>query len=146
MSKFYGSLDAQEYNGAYDLFGDGAKKVIKLVQFSNAAAEFHRVAGHLKKRQVNKVTWTKDPSNAAEPGVYAFVDIVSQFENVDRHCGYMVLFQKIEGGDFAVAREESNYIANATADSIATTKSAQEVESLWAQMSRNCPNYTAAAR
>jgi hypothetical protein len=139
MRKFYAAADEGRYQDAYKFFVDN--NAVTYSEFSKLGAMFHLKSGTLKERSVLKVTWSKDPtSQAASPGVYATVDLASKFENIDRHCGFIVLFQK-PSGDFSVMREESNYLDNVTAASIAKSKSVQDVEAMWAQMSRNCPNY-----
>jgi hypothetical protein len=88
-----------------------------------------------------KVTWTKDPAQAPLPGIYAAIDLAGQFANVDRDCGYIVLYQQPAGGDFAIMRRENNYLDNATARNIEEKQSKAEVEKIWGRLSRYCPNY-----
>ena len=78
--------------------------------------------------------------------MYAAVDLASRFENIDRHCGYIVLYQRDSGLPFLVVRQEDNYMTNEHARQIAMTQSAQAVDEIWGRLSRNCPNYTATAR
>ena len=65
---------------------------------------------------------------------------MSRFANVDRHCGYLVLYQPPSGGGFQVMREESNYMDNATAAGLAA-QSPVAAEQAWVKLSANCPNY-----
>ncbi|MGX8007986.1 hypothetical protein ACVDG8_002755 [Mesorhizobium sp. ORM8.1] len=71
------------------------------------------------------------------------VDIATKFERIDRHCGYIVLYQQPSGGPFHVMRAESNFIDNATAEKIETTQSKLELDKAWAELSQNCPDLTA---
>ena len=91
-----------------------------------------------------KITWTKDPANAPAPGVYAAVDLASRFDNIDRHCGYIVLYQNNASTPFLVVHQEDNYITNAHARQIAMKQSPQAVDEIWERLSKNCPNYPAA--
>jgi hypothetical protein len=88
-----------------------------------------------------KVTWTKDPAQAPLPGIYAAIDLAGQFANVDRDCGFMVLYQPPAGGDFTIMRRENNYLANVTARNIEEKQSKAAVTKIWAELARHCPNY-----
>jgi hypothetical protein len=57
-----------------------------------------------------KVMWTRDPPSGPFPGIYAAIDIASHYANVDRHCGYVVLYQKTVSDGFEIMRQESNFI------------------------------------
>jgi hypothetical protein len=74
------------------------------------------------------------------------VDLASQFQNIDRHCGYIVLYQRDAASPFLVVRQEDNYITNENARQIAVKQSLRAVEEVWGRLSRNCPNYAAAIR
>jgi len=88
----------------------------------------------------------KEETPAAQaplPGVYAAVDIVRGFANVDRYCGFLVLYQTPSGGDFKVMREELSFLDNGMAKTIQQQHSQAEVDKLWARLSAKCPNYRA---
>ena len=92
-------------------------------------------------------TWTKDPPTAPAPGIYVAVDLSGQYANIDRQCGYIVLYQAPAGGSFQVLRTENNYLDNATAQQIELSQSHQALVDAWAKLSANCPNFsTPAAR
>ena len=82
-------------------------------------------------RNILRITWTKDPAAAPFPGVYVAVDIAAHFGNVDRHCGYVVLYQRPSGGEFEIMREESNFIDNATAEAIERQQSRAVLDRSW---------------
>jgi hypothetical protein len=88
-------------------------------------------------RRITTVTWTKNPAHAPVPGVYAALDLVSRFANIDRHCGYLVLYQAPSGGAFQIMRDENNYMDNAAA----AGKAPAEVDRVWAALSARCPGY-----
>jgi hypothetical protein len=142
---FLAALDSDQYQKAYDLMADSQKALETFERFSKRVREFKAQAGAAKVRRVVKITWTKDPANAPAPGVYAAVDLASQFENIDRHCGYIVLYQRDAASPFLVVRQEDNYITNENARQIATKQSPLAVEEIWGRLSRHCPNYAAAA-
>jgi hypothetical protein len=73
--------------------------------------------------------------------VYAAVDIATRFANVDRHCGFVVLYQKSPGQDFEIMRQESNFIDNATAQNVERQQSRAALDHMWAGLAKNCPNY-----
>jgi hypothetical protein len=99
----------------------------------------------LVRRDILKVTWTKDPAAAPFRGVYAAIDIASQFVRIDRHCGFVVLYQKPSGGDFEILRQERNFIDNATAAKIEQEQSRGALDHIWAALAVNCPNYPGSA-
>jgi Protein of unknown function (DUF4019) len=141
VEAFLDALEAGRYAEAYGLQTDINKRDQTLAQFTEDARKFRALAGPVKFWRVLKVTWTKDPAHAPFPGIYAAIDLAGQFANVDRDCGYMVLYQPPAGGDFTLMRREHNFIDNATARKIEETKSKGELTRLWSQLSRNCPNY-----
>jgi hypothetical protein len=65
-----------------------------------------------QRRDIKKITWYKNPPQAA-PGTYAAVDFSSQFTNANIHCGYLVWFEQGDGS-FVMVREEVNFIDKAT--------------------------------
>jgi hypothetical protein len=99
----------------------------------------------VKERRIVKLTWTKDPANAPAPGVYAVLDLASRFENIDRHCGYIILYQPDGGAPFLVQRFEQNFITNADAQTIALKQSVQALYQTWLNLSKRCPNYDPAS-
>ena len=138
---FLDAVDGGHYDEAYRLLADANKRDQTFTQFAQDKQKFNALAGPVKFWKVLKVTWTKDPAKAPFPGVYAAVDLAAQFANVDRDCGYIVVYQPPAGGGYTVMRTENNYLDNATARKIAIGKPAGYVESVWAQVSRNCPGY-----
>jgi len=142
---FMGAEDGARYEDAYAFLADIDRKNQTLSDFSGSVRQFNLTAGPVLSRQITTLTWTKDPAHAPLPGVYAAFDVVSRFANVDRHCGYLVLWQSSPEQPFRVMREESNFLDNATAASIAK-KSPSAVGQAWATLSAHCPNYRPDAR
>ena len=98
-------------------------------------------AAPVKERRIAKITWTKEPALAPAAGIYAAVDLVSRFANIDRHCGYIVLYQSDARAPFLVTRREDNYMTNDQAHQIELKRSQKAVDETWAQLARYCPNY-----
>jgi hypothetical protein len=140
---YLSALDEGRYDGAYAMMSEGNKRVVPFQRFVDQGHALHDRSGPLKQRSILKVTWTKDPAAAPMPGVYAAIDVASRYESVDRHCGYIVLYQKSDGDDFQVLRQEANFIDNAMAQKIEQEKSRAELDRLWATLAANCPNYDA---
>jgi hypothetical protein len=141
----FAALDSGQYEKAYELLTASQRALESFDRFRKRVSEFNAQAGAVKDRRIVKVTWTKDPAKAPAPGIYAAVDVVSRFENVDRHCGYLVLYQRDAASPFLVARQEDNYMTNENARQIAMKQSPQAVDEIWGRLSKNCPNYSAAA-
>lgn len=143
--EFLAALDNGQYQKAYSLMTTGQKAQESFDLFSKRLKDFNAQAGAVKERRILKITWTKDPANAPAPGVYAAVDLASRFENIDRHCGYVILYQRDSASPFMVARQEDNYMTNAAAHEIATRQSPHAADQAWKRLSTNCPNYTPSA-
>jgi hypothetical protein len=139
------ALDGGRYAEAYGLLTDVNKGALTLAQFTQNEQKFRTLAGHVKFWRILKVTWTKDPARAQFPGIYAAIDLAAQYANIDRDCGYIVLYQKADGAGFTILRREHNYLDNATARAIEEKYSSAAVVKAWALLSKNCPNYAAPA-
>lgn len=137
---YLADIDSGRYAQAHAKL-DRLNRQESLADFSARLKAFNAGAGPVKERRVVKVTWTKDPANAPARGVYAAIDLRSRFENIDRHCGYIVLYQRPAGGAFSVMRTEDYLIGNAAAAGLP----AGEVDRAWARISANCPDYPAEA-
>ena len=137
LSKLDGGFDID----AYGLLTDGQKKSEKFNEFAKRLSQFNAQAGLVKERRIVKITWTKDPANAPVAGIYVAVDLVSRFANIDRHCGYMVLYQSDARAPYLVMRREDNYMSDEQAHQIELKHSELAVNETWAKLARNCPNY-----
>jgi hypothetical protein len=144
-TEFFSDLDEGQYERAYAMMAEPNRRSLPVQQFVRQSEAFHARSGALKQRTILKVTWTKDPPSGPFPGVFAAIDITSQYANVDRHCGFVVLYQKTGGDRFEVMRQESNFIDNATAQGIEQQKSRAELDKLWGRLAVNCPNYGASS-
>ncbi|HEY2444939.1 MAG TPA: DUF4019 domain-containing protein [Rhizomicrobium sp.] len=138
---FMANMDSGKYADAYAVLTDMNQKDQPFSDFSERVRRFNARAGSVIERRIVTVTWTKDPSNAPLPGVYVALDVISRFTNIDRDCGYLVLFQPPSAGPFKVMREENNFLDNLTAAKIAKQNSPAEVSRAWARLSANCPGY-----
>lgn len=142
---YFSALDRQQYERAYAMMAEAYQNLLPLSQFIQRNREFCERSGTVVRRNILKVTWTKDSAAAPFRGVYAAIDIATQFVNMDRHCGYVVLYQRPSGGDFEVMRHESNFIDNATAAGIEREKTRAVLDHMWAALATNCPNYESTA-
>jgi hypothetical protein len=135
------ALEAARYPEAYGLYTSDMKRDMTLAQFTQDEMKFKSMAGAVKFWRVLKITWTKDPAQAPYPGIYVAIDLASQYANVDRDCGYFVLYQASPGDAFAIMRRENNYMDNATALQGEQKQSKAAVAEAWAALTRYCPNY-----
>lgn len=55
----------------------------------------------------------KDPPGV-DPGFYAAVDYIGQFQNADHECGYVAWYRD-SSGQLTIVREEEGYIDRETA-------------------------------
>ena len=142
---FFAAKDEGRAADAYALMAEGDRQGIPFPGFAVGVRGFNTQAGPLIDRRITTVTWTKDPAHAPAPGVYAALDLVSHFANIDRFCGYLILYQPPTGGPFRVTREESAFMDNATARRIEQQHSQAEVDKAWSETSASgCPGYHAA--
>lgn len=144
VDRYFTAIDSGKYREAYGMMSDANKAMLSYEQFERQSAQFHAQAGPLTRREVLKITWTKDPANAPYPGVYAAIDETATYRDVDRQCGYIIIYQRPAGGALEVMRVESNFIDNVSAAEIARTQSDAELDRLWAALSTNCPNFAPA--
>jgi len=138
---YMAAMDAGKYDEAYAFLADIDRKDQPLSTFSDRIRAFNARAGAVKERRIVTATWTDNPVNAPAPGIYVALDLVNTFTNIDRHCGYLVLYQAPADGDFKVMREENNFLDNATAAGISKKSSPAAVDAAWASVSAHCPGY-----
>jgi Protein of unknown function (DUF4019) len=134
---YFSALDQQQYQSAFAMMAEINRKSTSFAQFAQQNGEFHQRSGLIKQRSILKVTWTKDPAAAPAPGVYAAVDIASRFANVDRHCGFVILYQRSPGQNFEIMRQESNFIDNATAQNVEQRQSRAVLDQMWTGLAKN---------
>jgi len=141
--EFLAALDGGYYQRAYSLMSDIQRAQEAFDRFATRLKGFNSVAGPVIERRIIQVTWTKDPANAPAPGVYAAVDLASRFKNIDRHCGYIMLYQAKADQPFLVMRQEDTFMTNDSARQIAKEQSPESPDETWARVSKICPNYVA---
>jgi hypothetical protein len=141
VQSFLDAVQHGRYADAYGMQNPAVVHAQTLLQFTQYEQDFRALSGPLKFWRVTKVTWTKDPVQAPFPGVYAAVDLVGQFANVDRDCGFIVVYQPPAGGVFSIMRRENNYLDNASARTVEQNQGKAEVAKVWGQLSSYCPNY-----
>ena len=139
---YLSALDEERYKAAYGMMTQRARTILSFDKFSSMQHDFYRKSGRLMRRNVLKVTWTKYPEGSPNSGIYAAVDFSSRFENIDRQCGYIVLYQGAASRPFEVMRVENNFIDNDMAAEIERRKSRAELDQLWTKLAANCPNYS----
>jgi hypothetical protein len=141
VSAYLAAEDEGRFADAYALMTDLQRAHQTLADYTAQAQHFNAIAGRVRTHATLTVTWTKNPAQAPLPGVYAAVDLASTYDNVDRDCGYLILYQFTDGGPFLVMREEKNFIDNASAAQIEREQSRTALDAQWAQLSANCPNF-----
>lgn len=144
VQSFLDAVEHGRYADAYGMQNPAVLHAQTLLQFTQYEQDFRALSGPLKFWRVSKVTWTKDPAQAPFPGFYAAVDLVGQFANVDRDCGFIVVYQPPAGGAFTIMRRENNYLDNASARTVEQNQGKAEVAKVWGQLSSYCPNYVPA--
>lgn len=132
--------DRGDAAAAYTMIGPGLRQMMTEAELTANLQRFMALAGPLVERRVARTSWYKDPPNAAGPGVYAAFDIVARYANIDRYCGYAIVYQRNDGDPFVILRIEQNYIDNATAVQIA--EQGGSVEDFWLRLAHtSCPGW-----
>jgi hypothetical protein len=90
--------------------------------WKRARQSFQALAGEPVKLSIIKVTVYDNPAEAAQPGLYVAADYSNEYRNVPVHCGYLMWFRPIGGGEFRVTREETGHI---TAEQLGSLPAAQ---------------------
>lgn len=143
-NEFLDAGDEGRTSAAYGMMSDVNRAQQSASEYTDRVTQFNLRAGRNIFHHIVKITWTKDPPQGPFPGIYAAIDIASRYANIDRECGYLVLYQAPGSTAFTVMREEVNFLDNVTASQIVREHSQAEVDRLWAQLSSNCPNYSQA--
>lgn len=135
---YFSAKDEGRSADAYRVLAEPNQHDQPFLKFAEAGLKFNQRAGTVRERRIVKVTWTKDPAQVLLPGVYVALDDVARFTNIDRFCGFLILYQPPSGGAFQVMREESNVLDNATALAIEQQHSRAGLDQAWAQLSSHC--------
>lgn len=136
---YFSHIDSGRYTDAYAMMADVFRNKASEAQFVEQNQTLRQATGALLSRKLLKTTWTKDPTDGPSRGVFAAIDIASTYENVDRSCGYIVLYQPSDDDDFQIMRTEVNNLDNAMANAIIKKSGQKALDELWRQMSINCP-------
>ena len=139
--KYFAEVDAGHFREAYSQLSQSQKKSVNLDQFIDMHGKFNQLAGKLKSRKITSISWANDPASAPYPGIYVSFDLTSQYENIDRYCGYIMLYQRLPTDPFEQTTELQAYIDNATVSKIEQQRSRDYVISKWKEISKGCPNY-----
>lgn len=138
---FLAAKDSGRASDAYSMLANDTRALIPLADYLQQAASLRAKTGAVTERRIVAITWTKDSRSAPHPGLYVAVDLVSRFANVDRDCGYLILYQAPASDRFVVAREEEALFDNATARSMTP----EQANAAWANVAAGCPNYPGVA-
>lgn len=106
---YFSAKDTLNYREAYSLLSATQQATMPFERWRSMIETFNSKAGNIRSRRIKKITWYKDPPQAPSPGVYAAADFVSEFTNIEIHCGYVVWHQQ-QDGLFRLVREEENFI------------------------------------
>ncbi len=125
---------------AYSMHNPGLQALESEAQFASHIAQLNAVLGPLIERQITRTTVYTNPPGV-DPGVYVAFDMIGRFENADRYCGYIIIFQPPAGAP-KVARIEQNFLLNASADQTTRNAGQPSADQVWTQMAtQNCPGW-----
>ena len=135
--EYLAAKDSRDYKRAYDLQSPSLQDMFSLEEFIGNSTSFNDLAGPVIERRIMEMSWYENPTNAPGPGVYVAVDLISRFEQVDRHCGFLA-FHLESDGQFRIVREEENFLDRATEENIRTQSGQIEVDRLWVEIASHC--------
>lgn len=141
FERYFSFIDAGEYDRAYRMLSEQAQATFPKAEFLQSKQEARLYSGALLGRERVLVTWTKDSPSAPQAGTYVAIDFETRAENIERQCGYLILFQPLDGNDFEIARVHDISLSNEAAASIASNSSDVQMELVWRELARSCPNY-----
>jgi hypothetical protein len=105
---YFAAKDERRYEEAYSMLSAAQKKTVSFERWRAFAEDFNSRAGEVRGRVIRKITWYKNPAEAA-PGTYAAVDFSGRYANVDIDCGYVAWVEQADGS-FLIVHEEHNFI------------------------------------
>jgi hypothetical protein len=114
--QYFGAKDQQRYKEAYALLAPTQQDITPFARWQLSSDEFNLHAGAAGERTIKSITWYRDPPQAA-PGLYAAVDFVSRFANLEIHCGYVAWHEQADGS-FLIVREEENALDRTVAKNL----------------------------
>ena len=122
---YFAARDQRRYLQAFQLMLPWQKEGQALDVWQSRVEAFNVKAGTVRERAIKKITWNQDLPQQA-PGLYGRVDFVSQFANLEIHCGF-VTWHEQKDGSFLLVREQENTLektaaANLTPDELAKVR------------------------
>ena len=114
---YKGLLNKKKYKTAYDMLTAGNQKISPYKRWKKDKQAFRKSAGGAGEFVDSKLTWYKDPPDAAGPGIYVAFDFNCVFPKLER-CSGVLIFHQSESGEFKVIREETNMMDKKTAESM----------------------------
>jgi hypothetical protein len=109
LARLQRAMDEGRHRDAYEMLTPGMKGLMSFDQFVSFEKAFQQQSGGEGSRTETRVTWYKDPPNAAAPGVYAAFDIRCTYRNINI-CSEVVILHEQDNGEFLVMRRERNFV------------------------------------
>ena len=107
--RYFSAKDHGDYARAYAMFTSSMQQSAPIAGWKDAAEGFHALAGKSLGREIRKLTWYVNPPAAPRAGLYVGVSFAGRFENLELHCGYLMLYRLTDRG-FEIIREEEGYL------------------------------------
>lgn len=101
--------DDGRYQEAYELLAPIMQNMMSFREWSRHAEDFRIASGGNAIHEVAKMSWHKDPVNAAQPGVYATLEINCRYQNIPV-CTEVLILHQHSTGEFRVMRHEQNIV------------------------------------
>jgi hypothetical protein len=111
---FFEAQDEGRYTRAYAMIGPSMTSYLTPALFADNARQLASQAGKLDGRVITRLSWYRDPPDAAAPGLYVAADFTARYANLELMCGYL-MWHEASPGRFELVREEQNYIDRAAA-------------------------------
>ncbi|MCX7554852.1 hypothetical protein OS175_13310 [Marinicella sp. S1101] len=114
---YKGLLNKKKYKTAYEMLTAVNQNISPYKRWKKDKQAFRKSVGGAGEFVDLKLTWYKDPPNAAGPGIYVAFDYGCVYPNLEL-CSGVLIFHQDESGEFKVIREETNMMDKEAAASM----------------------------
>jgi len=109
FDSYLSKIDRREFETAYAMQTKSQRAAITLERFKSILIDGQTKFGGVIERQLMRITWYPNRSDAPEPGTYVAMDFAAFTDKQSFQCGFVVLKGTAATG-FQVVRTDSSFI------------------------------------
>jgi len=136
--EYFSAIDKADFAAAYEMMAEVFQRAVSKEKYIGKKEALQNLLGALTERKIIRMVWVAPSKNVGFPGVYVGVEVTAGFANAAHYCGHIVLYQAPPEKAFKVMREEINFIEDRMVQEISNSKSPEEFDKIWAEMSARC--------